>query len=121
MEDSPSTRNSIISTLSTWAPFSNSRPVEGIREAIFTYYDANKNISIYVFGDDYTGNSIEQVVDAVDQINVADESGNRRVRIHAVGFPVYIAQRDQRVYRFASLMRELAYRNNGTFVALSEL
>ena len=121
MKDSPSTRNSIISTLSTWAPFSNSSPVEGIREAIFTYYDANKNISIYVFGDDYTGNSIEQVVDAVDQINVADESGNRRVRIHAVGFPVYIDQPNQRVYRFASLMRELAYRNNGTFVALSEL
>ncbi len=121
MEDSPSMRNSIISTLSTWAPFSNSSPVEGIREAIFTYYDANKNISIYVFGDDYTGNSIEQVVDAVDQINVADESGNRRVRIHAVGFPVYIDQPNQRVYRFASLMRELAYRNNGTFVALSEL
>tara|TARA_X000000368_G_scaffold108844_1_gene84724 strand:- start:379 stop:1365 length:987 start_codon:yes stop_codon:yes gene_type:complete len=121
MEDSPATRTSIISTLSAWSPFSNSSPVEGIREAIYTYYDPNKNISIYVFGDDYTGNSIEEVVDAVDQINVADESGNRRVRIHAVGFPVYIDRPNQRVYRFASLMRELAYRNNGTFVALSQL
>ena len=121
MQDSPATRSSIISTLSAWSPFSNSSPVEGIREAIYTYYDPNKNISIYVFGDDYTGNSIEEVVDAVDQINVADESGNRRVRIHAVGFPVYIDQPNQRVYRFASLMRELAYRNNGTFVALSQL
>ena len=121
MQDSPATRTSIISTLSAWSPFSNSSPVEGIREAIYTYYDPNKNISIYVFGDDYTGNSIEEVVDAVDQINVADESGNRRVRIHAVGFPVYIDRPNQRVYRFASLMRELAYRNNGTFVALSQL
>jgi len=121
MQDSPATRSSIISTLSAWSPFSNSSPVEGIREAIYTYYDPDKNISIYVFGDDYTGNSIEEVVDAVDQINVADESGNRRVRIHAVGFPVYIDQPNQRVYRFASLMRELAYRNNGTFVALSQL
>ncbi len=121
MQDSPATRSSIISTLSAWSPFSNSSPVEGIREAIYTYYDPNKNISIYVFGDDYTGNSIEEVVDAVDQINVADESGNRRVRIHAVGFPVYIDQPNQRVYRFASLMRELAYRNDGTFVALSQL
>ena len=121
MQDSPATRTSIISTLSAWSPFSNSSPVEGIREAIYTYYDPNKNISIYVFGDDYTGNSIEEVVDAVDQINVADESSNRRVRIHAVGFPVYIDRPNQRVYRFASLMRELAYRNNGTFVALSQL
>ena len=121
MQDSPATRTSIISTLSAWSPFSNSSPVEGIREAIYTYYDPNKNISIYVFGDDFTGNSIEEVVDAVDQINVADESGNRRVRIHAVGFPVYIDRPNQRVYRFASLMRELAYRNNGTFVALSQL
>jgi len=121
MQDSPATRTSIISTLSAWSPFSNSSPVEGIREAIYTYYDPNKNISIYVFGDDYTGNSIEEVVDAVDQINVADELGNRRVRIHAVGFPVYIDRPNQRVYRFASLMRELAYRNNGTFVALSQL
>ena len=121
MQDSPAMRTSIISTLSAWSPFSNSSPVEGIREAIYTYYDPNKNISIYVFGDDYTGNSIEAVVDAVDQINVADESGNRRVRIHAVGFPVYIDRPNQRVYRFASLMRELAYRNNGTFVALSQL
>jgi len=121
MQDSPATRTSIISTLSAWSPFSNSSPVEGIREAIYTYYDPNKNISIYVFGDDYTGNSIEEVVDAVDQINVADASGNRRVRIHAVGFPVYIDRPNQRVYRFASLMRELAYRNNGTFVALSQL
>ena len=121
MRDSPAMRTSIISTLSAWSPFSNSSPVEGIREAIYTYYDPNKNISIYVFGDDYTGNSIEAVVDAVDQINVADESGNRRVRIHAVGFPVYIDRPNQRVYRFASLMRELAYRNNGTFVALSQL
>ena len=121
MQDSPATRTSIISTLSAWSPFSNSSPVEGIREAIYTYYDPNKNISIYVFGDDYTGNSIEEVVDAVDQINVADESGKRRVRIHAVGFPVYIDRPNQRVYRFASLMRELAYRNNGTFVALSQL
>lgn len=121
MQDSPATRNSIIKTLTSWSPFSNSSPVEGIREAIYTYYDPDKNISIYVFGDDYTGNSVEEVVDVVDQINVADENGNRRVRIHAVGFPVYIDRPNQRVYRFASLMRELAYRNNGTFVALANL
>ena len=120
LEDGAGVRNRIIQTLSGWAPFSNSSPVEGIREAIDTYYDPSKNISIYVFGDDYTGNSVEEVVDAVDQINIADEMGRRRVRIHAVGFPVYLDQPNARIYRFAALMRELAYRNDGTFVGLTE-
>ena len=120
LEDGASVRNRSIQTLSGWAPFSNSSPVEGIREAIDTYYDPSKNISIYVFGDDYTGDSVEEVVDAVDQINIADEMGRRRVRIHAVGFPVYLDQPNARIYRFAALMRELAYRNDGTFVGLTE-
>ena len=120
LEDGAGVRNRIIQTLSGWAPFSNSSPVEGIREAIDAYYDPSKNISIYVFGDDYTGDSVEEVVDAVDQINIADEMGRRRVRIHAVGFPVYLDQPNARIYRFAALMRELAYRNDGTFVGLTE-
>ena len=120
LEDGAGVRNRIIQTLSGWAPFSNSSPVEGIREAIDTYYDPSKNISIYVFGDDYTGDSVEEVVDAVDQINIVDEMGRRRVRIHAVGFPVYLDQPNARIYRFAALMRELAYRNDGTFVGLTE-
>lgn len=120
IEDTPALRNSIIQTLRNWAPFSNSSPVEGIREAIATYYDPNKRISIYVFGDDYTGNSIEEVVEAVDLVNRADDSGRRRVRIHAIGFPVYLDQPNARIFRFAALMRELAYRNDGTFVGLTE-
>ncbi len=120
IEDTPGLRQSIINTLQTWAPFSNSSPVEGITTAINTYYDPDKRISIYVFGDDYTGNSVEEVVEAVDRVNLADDSGRRRVRIHAVGFPVYLERPNARVYRFAALMRELAYRNDGTFVGLAE-
>ena len=120
IEDTPALRNSIIRTLQSWSPFSNSSPVEGIETAINTYYDPEKRISIYVFGDDYTGNSIEEVVEAVDRVNLADSSGRRRVRIHAVGFPVYLDRPNARVYRFAALMRELAYRNDGSFVGLAE-
>jgi len=120
IEDTPALRNSIVQTLQSWAPFSNSSPVEGITTAINTYYDPDKRISIYVFGDDYTGNSIEEVVEAVDRVNLTDESGRRRVRIHAVGFPVYLDRPNARVYRFAALMRELAFRNDGTFVGLAE-
>ena len=50
----------------------------------------------------------------------SDADGRRMVRIHAVAFPVYLQRPSARVYRFAALMRELAYRNDGTFVALSE-
>src|SRR5690606_22414423 len=112
-------REAIVKRLQTWNPFSDSSPVEGIEAAISTFYSPDKLISIYVFGDDFTGRSIEQVVDTVDKINQADEAGRRLVRIHAVGFPVYLDRPSGRVYRFAALMRELAYRNDGTFVGLS--
>jgi len=118
--DSPQRREAILQRLQSWNPFSNSSPVEGIQAAINTYYAPDKRISIYVFGDDFTGQSIESVVDAVDQVNQADEAGRRRVRIHAVAFPVYLERPSGRVFRFAALMRELAYRNDGTFVGLSE-
>ena len=118
--DTPARRQSIINTLRSWSPFSNSSPVEGIQAAIDTFYAPDKRIGIYVFGDDYSGDSIEEVVDAVDRINVADESGRRRVRINAVGFPVHLQRPNARIYRFAALMRELAHRNEGTFVGLSE-
>ena len=119
--DSPTRREAIMRRLETWAPFSNSSPVEGIEKAVATFWSPDKRISIYVFGDDFTGQSVEQVVDTVDRINRADDGGRRRVRIHAVGFPVIfkVARgRQQSAYRFAALMRELTYRNNGTFVGL---
>jgi hypothetical protein len=118
--DSPTRRDAIMQRLQNWNPFSNSSPVEGIEAAISTFYSPDKLISIYVFGDDFTGRSIEEVVDQVDRINQADASGRRRVRIHAIGFPVYLDRPSGRVYRFAALMRELAHRNDGTFVGLSE-
>ncbi|HEY5645388.1 MAG TPA: hypothetical protein VIS76_05590 [Pseudomonadales bacterium] len=118
--DSPSRRRGIIQRLQTWNPFSNSSPVEGIQVAVNTYYDPNKLISIYVFGDDFTGDSIESVVDEVDRVNRVGADGRKMVRIHAVAFPVYLQRPNARVYRFAALMRELAYNNDGTFVGLSE-
>ena len=115
--DSKAIRAAIVSRLANWEPYSNSSPVEGITQAINTFYSEDHKISIYVFGDDYSGESIEQVVDSVDNVNRVDATGKRRVRIHAVGFPVRVG--DSSGNRFAALMRELTYRNNGTFVALS--
>ena len=115
--DSQTIRNQIVRHMETWQPYSNSSPVEGITQAVDTFYAEDRKISIYVFGDDYSGDSIEKVVDRVDQVNRVDETGARRVRIHAVGFPVRVG--DASGNRFAALMRELTYRNNGTFVGLA--
>ncbi|MYD97431.1 MAG: VWA domain-containing protein [Gammaproteobacteria bacterium] len=119
MQDSESRRRDIVQLLGSWSAQSNSSPVEGIRAAITTFYSADRKISIYVFGDDFSGRSIEDVVDTVDQLNRIAEDGTRRVRIHAVGFPVVVGSASGN--RFAALMRELTYRNNGTFVALPRL
>ncbi|MGI9286021.1 MAG: hypothetical protein ACR2P1_11580 [Pseudomonadales bacterium] len=122
--DTPGRRRAIISRLSSWNPFSNSSPVEGVTNAIRTFYSSDKKISLYVFGDDFTGRSIEEVMTTIDRFNRVDEDGNRLVRIHAVGFPVLfeVQPRSQiTVMRFAALMREMTYRNGGTFVGLNGL
>jgi hypothetical protein len=121
--DTAARRQSIIQRLRSWNPFSNSSPVEGIIEAIRTFYDPGKKISLYVLGDEFSGNSIRDVVNAVDRINAVGAGGERLVRIHAIGFPVVFSQpaRYQTTgIRFATLMRELTRRNGGTFVGLNE-
>ena len=120
--DTPARRRAIISRLSTWRAFSNSSPVEGITAAIRTFYKSDKKISLYVFGDEFSGNAIQPVVDTVRQINKAGKDGSRRVRIHAVGFPVVMTKTNRAGNtgeRFATLMRALCHDNGGTFVGLN--
>jgi len=122
--DTPGRRNTIVSTLRTWNPFSNSSPVEGVTRAINTFYEPGKKISIYVIGDDFQpGGSIQNVLQTIDRINVEDENGDRLVRIHGIGFPVIFAAQAryrQSVYRYSTLMREMTQRNGGTFVGLND-
>ena len=99
-------------------------PGAGIRAAIRTFYDPRKKISIYVFGDEYSGTSIQPVIDEVSRINRAGAGGERLVRIHAVGFPVLVADRrgiGATGQRFATLMRALCQKNGGTFVGLNSI
>jgi hypothetical protein len=120
--DTPARRRAIISRLAGWQPFSNSSPVEGIEAAIRRFHASDKRISLYVFGDDFARGSIQTVIDTVDSLNRADRSGRRRVRIHAVGFPVLFGQGQGlsvNVRRYAALMRKLAETNNGSFVGLN--
>ena len=120
--DTPGRRRLIVNTLRTWTPFSNSSPVEGITRAIRTYAAPDRKISLYVFGDEFTGRSIDDVIETVDRINGEDAQGNRLVRIHAIGFPVMFSNAsfpENTGVRFATLMRELCRRNGGAFVGLS--
>ena len=121
--DTPARRRAILRRLANWAPFSNSSPVEGIEAAIRRFYAADKKISIYIFGDDFSSGSIDRVVTEVERLNRADGSGRRRVRIHAIGFPVLLelAQNPASAVRFAALMRKLAETNGGSFVGLNAL
>jgi hypothetical protein len=118
--DTARRREVIIEVLATWQPFSNSSPVEGITAAIRTFYDPQKKISLYVFGDEYSGKDMQAAVEAVDRINRTGPGGQRRVRIHAVGFPTVLS--DPRGFtgvRFATLMRAICERNGGAFVGLN--
>jgi hypothetical protein len=120
--DTPGRRRIILSSLSGWQPFSNSSPVEGIVEAIRSFYAADKRISLYVFGDEFSGAAVQPVLDEVDRLNRSAGGDERRVRIHAVGFPTVIERTQQpgnTGQRFATLMRALCYRNGGTFVGLN--
>lgn len=120
--DTPGRREAIANTMRTWRPFSDSNPADGIIYAISTYWSPEKKISIYVFGDEFSGRSVEAVVRQIDAVNRADKDGNRMVRIHAVGFPFFFEpgrELSDTTRRYAQLMRILTDRNGGTFVALS--
>ncbi len=119
--DTADRREIIVSQLRNWHPFSNSSPVEGIQAAIQTFYQSDHKISIYVFGDDYTGRSLEAVLDTVYNLNRQSGSSEPMVRIHAIGFPLMLAVGEaDAAARFAALMREIAQQNMGSFVGLND-
>jgi hypothetical protein len=120
--DTPGRRRLIVERLRNWAPFSNSSPVEGIEAAIRAFAAPDKRVSLYVLGDEFTGDSIEDVLEDVARMNRKDAQGNRRVRIHAIGFPVMFSQNqwgENTGVRFATLMRTLCHENGGAFVGLN--
>ena len=108
--DTPSARKNFNQSLANMAGFSNSSPVEGIERALRVYAPKAKKLAIYVLGDDFTGGDFESVLASIDRLNT--KGAARVARIHAIGFPW--GQGD----RFATLMREVAYRNNGVYLGL---
>jgi hypothetical protein len=120
LEDSPGQRDTIVQKMKNWRAFSKSSPVEGIETAIRLYWAVDKRISLYVVGDEFTGDSIQQALDAVATINRTNSKGQRMVRIHAIGFPEGPGMTPFTSIRFSALMRAMCEQNNGTFVGITQ-
>jgi len=122
IEDTPARRQAVIERLKTWNVFSASSPAEGIVAAIQAYYRPDRKISLYVYGDEFTGKSIREVAEFVQKLNRPDSKGAPLVRIHAIGFPTQFANPPSMQItgvRFAALMRDLTRHNGGSFVGLN--
>jgi len=120
LPDTPAQRKLVVERLRDWFPFSASSPAEGIIEALRSYGQSGLKISLYVFGDEFTGPSIDSVVRTIDQVNHDDATGERLVRINALGFPVRPDAPQFTSIRLSALMRAICSRNGGTFVGLNE-
>ncbi|HVW70371.1 MAG TPA: hypothetical protein VHB68_15445 [Steroidobacteraceae bacterium] len=118
LEDSPQERAEIRKRARHWAAFSQSNPVPGIEEALRTYWAADKRVSVFVLGDEFTGKSIQAALDAINALNKPGADGRRSMRIHAIGFPEGPDMSPDTNIRFSALMRLVCEQNNGTFVGL---
>jgi hypothetical protein len=117
LADSPSQRQDIVARMKNWHAFSDSNPVDGIEEAIGTYWATDKRISIYVLGDEFTGDSMQDALNGVAKVNKTGRDGGQRlVRIHAIGFPEGPGMPPFTSIRFSALMRLMCEQNGGTFV-----
>jgi hypothetical protein len=120
LDDTPEQRAEIRSRARHWHAFSQSNPVPGMEEAIRTYWAADKRVSLYVLGDEFTGDSIQAALDSIGTLNKLDPDGRRPIRIHAIGFPEGPGMSPFTNIRFSALMRLVTEQNNGTFVGLRQ-
>ena len=111
--DTKGARDRAIRLFRSWKSASNSSPVEGLEVALKRYVKPNEKVSIYIFGDDYTGSSYDPVIATLSRLNKNRITGDPKARVHAIGFISL-----QTEGRFETLMREVTRQNNGTFVAL---
>ncbi len=113
--DTETTRQLIQRQMASWTAYSNSSPVEGLQKAIADFYDPSRNISIYVLGDEFSGQYTEPVLESIRKVNTVGADGVKKVRIHGIGFTT---MKGPTVRNFAKLMRQVALENDGTFLAL---
>lgn len=126
LPDSPEVRAGLLQALQRYDIFSNSNPVPGIYQAITRLYqpdNADMKMGIYIIGDEFTGTA-DAVIRRLDELNPADEKGERKIVINAIGFPTavrYQLSAGNTGLKYANLMREVTYQHGGAFVAVSDL
>jgi hypothetical protein len=120
LDDTPEQRAEIRSRARHWHAFSQSNPVPGMEEAIRSYWAADKRVSLYVLGDEFTGDSIQAALDSIGTLNKLDANGRRPIRIHAIGFPEGPGMSPFTNIRFSALLRRVTEQINGTFVGLRQ-
>lgn len=118
LADTPEQRKDIRERARKWRAFSQSNPVPGMEEAVRRYWAPDKRVAVFVLGDEFTGDSIQEALDSIGALNKAAPDGRRPVRIHAIGFPEGPDMSPFTNIRFSALMRLICEQNDGTFVGM---
>ena len=128
LEDSKEMRDRIRRSLQRYEQDSVSNPVPGMINAMrFLFDKANPDMRmvVYLFGDEFNSpDAADVAIRRLDDLNPADENGNRRVVINSIGFPTTIRYQfsmGNTGLRFANLMRTVCYLHGGCFIALQDL
>lgn len=128
LPDTPQIRDEIKRRLRRYDQDTVSNPVPGIYNAMRFLYDKENpkmRMGIFVFGDEFNSpDTADSVIRRLDELNPADENGNRKVVINAVGFPTTIRYQfsmGNTGLRFSNLMRTVTYLHGGAFIALQDL
>jgi len=118
LADSAQQRKEIRERARRWRAFSQSNPVPGMEEAVRSYWAPDRRVSVFVLGDEFTGDSIQEALDSIGSLNKPAPDGRRPVRIHAIGFPEGADMSPFTNIRFSALMRLICEQNDGTFVGM---
>jgi len=118
LADTPQQRKEIRERAKRWRAFSQSNPVPGMEEAVRSYSAPDRRVSVFVLGDEFTGDSIQEALDSIGSLNKPAPDGRRPVRIHAIGFPEGADMSPFTNIRFSALMRLICEQNDGTFVGM---
>ena len=118
--DSPDNRRRALDRMRNWLwmPYSASNPAPGIATAVGDLYDKDRNMAIFVFGDDYASNDFDAFLNRIDRAVASARTAAGSFRIHAIGFSNEGVSGSP--LNFGVLMRELTHRHAGAFLALPE-
>ena len=118
LADTAQQRKEIRERAKRWRAFSQSNPVPGMEEAVRSYWAPDRRVSVFVLGDEFTGDSIQEAFDSIGSLNKPGPDGRRPLRIHAIGFPEGADMSPFTNIRFSALMRLICEQNDGTFVGM---